>query len=207
MTNFINKTEESALLNQPKTEYPIEYRNLVILRLALKNGLRISEQVNLKWNHIDLPHRTMLIEGRGSRKNRLMCLPDRNAQLLNGWKQKQQHAWNKRSNQPDSTKKSNFVITTLRGRQVTRHYMKKMVAFTADEADIQKPVCYKTLRKTFGRNLYRKTKNIRLVQKAMGHEHLVTTMRTIEVIPPELKNTFDWNKQPETTGRDAHPVS
>jgi site-specific recombinase XerD len=43
-----------------------------------------------------------------------------------------------------------------------------------------------TLRHTFATRLYRETKNIRLVQKALGHSDLSTTMIYTHIVDEEL---------------------
>ncbi len=46
----------------------------------------------------------------------------------------------------------------------------------AEKAEIEKDISPHTLRHTFATDLYRETGKIRLVQKALGHADLSTTM-------------------------------
>jgi integrase/recombinase XerD len=47
-----------------------------------------------------------------------------------------------------------------------------------------------TLRHTFATDLYRETKNIRLVQKALGHADLSTTMIYTHIVDEELEDAL-----------------
>jgi site-specific recombinase XerD len=65
-----------------------------------------------------------------------------------------------------------------------------MVARYAKKAKIDRPVWPHMLRHTFATDLYRKTKNIRLVQKALGHADLSTTMIYTHVVDQELESAL-----------------
>ena len=47
-----------------------------------------------------------------------------------------------------------------------------------------------TLRHTFATDLYRETKNIRLVQKALGHADLTSTMIYTHIVDEELEEAL-----------------
>lgn len=54
MSAIRNKKEQDVLLAQPDTRYPVELRNLCLLHLGLKCGLRVLEQIALEWTQVDL---------------------------------------------------------------------------------------------------------------------------------------------------------
>ena len=65
-----------------------------------------------------------------------------------------------------------------------------MVAEYSEKACITKSVSPHTFRHTFASDLLRTTKNIRLVQKAFGHEDLSTTMIYTHIVDSELESAL-----------------
>ena len=63
-----------------------------------------------------------------------------------------------------------------------------MVKNYADKAGIEKNISPHTLRHTFATDLYRETGKIRLVQKALGHADLSTTMIYTHIVDEELEH-------------------
>ena len=163
----LNNDEQLALLDQPNSRYPTGQRNHLILKIMLDTGLRASEANNLKWNHIDLMSGKLMVrEGKGA-KDRTLWLSEIDLELLKEWKERQVD---------EIYKKCAYIFTTLNGDPIQNRYLRKMVKRYSKKADIDKNVSPHTLRHTFATDLYRETKNIRLVQKALGHSDLSTTM-------------------------------
>lgn len=65
-----------------------------------------------------------------------------------------------------------------------------MVVNYAEKAGITKKISPHTLRHSFGTDLLRDTKNIRLVQKALGHSDLSTTMIYTHIVDDELEDAL-----------------
>ena len=65
-----------------------------------------------------------------------------------------------------------------------------MVERYCKKAGIPKDIHPHTLRHTFATDLYRETKNIRLVQKALGHADLSTTMIYTHIVDDELEDAL-----------------
>mgnify|MGYP001314732759 CR=1 FL=1 len=82
---------------------------------------------------------------------------------------------------------------TLKGSQLNDRYLRQMVKRYAEKAGIlsdDKDVHPHTLRHTFATDLLRKTKNIRLVQKALGHSHLSTTEIYTHIVDDEMEEAL-----------------
>ena len=71
-----------------------------------------------------------------------------------------------------------------------------MVARSAAKAGIEKNVHPHTLRHSFATDLYRETSKIRLVQKALGHSDLSTTMIYTHIVDDELEDALKSFRQP-----------
>jgi len=71
-----------------------------------------------------------------------------------------------------------------------------MVARYAKKAGIAKNVSPHTLRHSFATDLYRETRKIRLVQKALGHANLSTTQIYTHIVDEELEGALKSFRQP-----------
>ena len=69
---------------------------------------------------------------------------------------------------------------------VQHRYVQEMVRRYSGRAGIAKRITPHTLRHSFATDLYRETANIRLVQKALGHADLSTTMIYTHVYDEEI---------------------
>jgi integrase/recombinase XerD len=65
-----------------------------------------------------------------------------------------------------------------------------MVKRRAIKAGITKDVHPHMLRHTYATELYRQTKDIRLVQKALGHENLATTMIYTHIVDDDMETAM-----------------
>jgi len=88
------------------------------------------------------------------------------------------------------------VFTTLAGKAVSRRYVQKMVARLAAKAGIEKNVYPHTLRHSFATDLYRETSKIRLMQEALGHSDLSTTMIYTHIVDEELEGALKSFRRP-----------
>lgn len=181
LPEILTEEEQEQLLKQPNPRYFTGERNYIMLKLMLDNGLRLSEATNLKWRDIDLmTGKLMIRNGKGS-KDRTLWTNEENLELLRNWKERQVK---------EIGFKSTYVFTTLKGSKVQSRYVQAMVKRLAGKAKIEKNISPHTLRHTFATDLYRKTKNIRMVQKALGHADLSSTMIYTHIVDDELEGAL-----------------
>ena len=177
----LTETEQRDLLAQPNPRYPTGQRNQTMLRLMLDSGLRLSEVVNLTWRHVDLMTGKIHVrEGKGA-KDRVLWVGENTLEALQKWKERQV---NGTGHCPD------HVFTTLDGKPLGVRYVQRMVKRYASKAEINKTVTPHTLRHTFATDLLRATKNVRLVQKALGHSSLATTQIYTHIVDDELEDAM-----------------
>lgn len=170
--------EQSALLAQPNPRYPTGERNRLPLRLMLDTGLRLAEATALEWGHVDLTTARLLVrEGKGA-KDRVLWLGDDLVAALARWHQRQMAV---------CRTVPAHVFTTLEGRRLQHRYVQEMVRRCASKAGIGKRITPHVLRHTFATDLYRETGRIRLVQKALGHSDLSTTIIYTHIYDEEVQ--------------------
>jgi len=170
----LTSDEVKALLHQPNPRYPTGLRNLCLMRVMLDAGLRASEALKLTVFDIDWRSgKLKVVEGKG-KKDRILWVNEDCLILLQQWREKR-------------PAKSNLLFTTLDGSPIDDRYLRRMVKRYGVKAAIAKDVHPHTLRHTFATDLYSQTKNIRMVQKALGHSDLATTMIYTHIVDDEME--------------------
>jgi integrase len=130
---------------------PKDSRNCVLLLLALRTGARAQELLNLELSDLNPYDETVYIRGIKGSNDREIPIPPKLFRELYKYSQAI----------TGSTKM--FPISYQRLNQVWDLYR------TA-------PKKFHSLRHTFAIRLYQKTKDIRLVQVALGHRNITNTM-------------------------------
>lgn len=136
-------------------------RNCTFLYLALYSGARVQEILNLKKDDLDTSEQSVFLKGIKGSRDRELPIP--------AWLFKYlvlvSAAASERSYPPLSEEQRDliFPISYNRARQIWQHY---------------RPVPKKLhcLRHTFAIRLYKKTKDLRLLQMALGHRNIANTM-------------------------------
>ena len=156
--------------------YPTGKRDRCMLKLMLNSGLRPSEVLNLTWRDVDLQTGKVLVrEGKG-KKDRQVWVAEATLDQLRQWR--------------ESAPASNYCFTTLKGRRINDRVFRAMVKRRALKVGIEKDVHPHTLRHTYATELYRETKDIRMVQKALGHANLATTMIYTHIVDDDMETAM-----------------
>jgi len=177
----LTATEQEALLSQPNPRYLTGQRNRTLLRLMLDTGLRLDEACSLRWGDVDLNSgKIMVRQGKGA-KDRTLWTGEDNLAVLQSWRERQVR---------ECSGSRELVFTTKEGEKLDPSYVRKMVKRYARKAGIEKRISPHTLRHSFATDLYRETTNIRLTQKALGHEKLSTTQIYTHIVDEELEGAL-----------------
>jgi len=178
---FLTKEEQEALINIFNTRYWTSCRNKMMVELDLATGLRLSELINLKWIDINLmTGQLKVVEGKGS-KDRILWIDENTISKLTLWKEKQFTKLNA---------KVDYVFTNNKGKQLVDRDVRETIVTYANIAGITKKISPHTLRHTFATDLLRATNNLRVVQKAMGHEDIRTTAIYTHIVDTELEEAM-----------------
>lgn len=177
---FLTKEEQELLINVFNVRYITSHRNKTMVQLDLKTGLRLTELLDLKWNHINLlTGQLKVVEGKG-KKDRILWLSEDTLSILTIWKERQFKELGK----------VDYVFTNREGKQLVDRDIREMIVNYAKKAGITKDISPHTLRHSFATDLLRETKNIRLVQKALGHADLSTTMIYTHIVDDEFEEAM-----------------
>lgn len=145
---YLLEPERSKLEYLLKSHAQTDARNCLLLLLGLHTGARAQELLNLTWDDLNSSDESIYIRGiKGSNDREIP---------LNAW-------MFKNLQRLPHTGEDMFPISYNRLRQIWQLYRPVDKKFHA-------------LRHTFAIGLYQKTKDIRLVQVALGHRSITNTM-------------------------------
>jgi integrase len=136
----------------------------ILLRFGIETGLRISDILNIKIRQIKRTMDIMQIKTKTKKHCQI------SAEL---WRDIWQYKVALRLSEGDYLFHS---TNTVKDRPLTRVQVYRVFRAIRDALDI-KEFGPHSMRKTYARNLYRETKDIKAVQAAMGHKYVETTMR------------------------------
>lgn len=176
LPDTLNDKERTALLSQPNKKAPTGLRDLAMVKLMLNAGLRAAEVLNISAQDLDWTSGKLIIKHGKGKKDRIVWINEDDLEITRSWKE---------------IKPPNpFLFTTLQGKSINSRYLRAMVKRRAIKAGITKDVHPHLLRHTFATDLLKSTKNIRLVQKALGHASLSSTMIYTHIYDEELETAL-----------------
>ncbi|MCL1814382.1 MAG: site-specific integrase [Treponema sp.] len=158
LPGVLSREEIETLLD---TENNPKHR--LLLMMAYSSGLRVSEVVALKKEHIDFSRKTLLVYGAKGRKDRITILSDRAAAFL------QEYC------------RCFDIANWLFPGQVNGHIRvrtaQNIFEKAIQNAKVQKNVSIHSLRHTFATHLLENGTDIKYIQILLGHSNLRTTER------------------------------
>lgn len=160
-SKYLQPDEVDRLEYLLKSHLDSDARNCTLLLLALYSGARIQEILNLQREDLDAREKSIFFRGIKGSRDRELPLPPwlfKKVQEVSGDVSARVHP-------PLQQQQRNliFPISYNRVRQIWQLY---------------RPVPKKLhcLRHTFAIRLYKKTKDLRLLQMALGHRNIANTM-------------------------------
>jgi site-specific recombinase XerD len=163
LPGVLSRTEVKHLLDNE-----LNPKHRLLLMLVYSSGLRVSEVVALKKNHIDFSRKTILISSGKGRKDRYTLLSDRAADFLEEYC-------------------SMYKISTwiFPGQNPAQHLSirtaQTVFENALNKAQITKSASIHSLRHTFATHLLESGTDIRYIQDLLGHSSLRTTERYTHV--------------------------
>jgi integrase/recombinase XerD len=174
----LSSSEIDALFARPNRAAPTGLRNLCMLTLMYRCGLRVSEtcKVQLRDVRIDDGQIHLRPEVAKGGREAFVYLDDRSTDLLRSWiVVRRQYAARKPR-----------LFTTLKGGEVSRKYVWEMTARYSRRAGIERPVHPHMLRHTYATELLRDGFNLREVQQLLRHADVRTTVIYTHIFEADL---------------------
>jgi site-specific recombinase XerD len=162
LPNVLSRTEIERLLDREKNP-----KHRLLLMLAYSSGLRVSEVVAVKREHIDFARKTLLIYGGKGRKDRFTMLSDRVAVFIKEY--------------CALFAIKNWLFPGRDGKHLSVRTAQNVFEWAVEKAQILKNVSIHSLRHTFATHLLENGTDIKYIQALLGHRTLRTTERYTHV--------------------------
>ena len=173
----LDKEERQALLSVPNTRYFTGLRNKALMTVLLNIGLRIGEALALSPDDINWQSGRVHVRQRKKKKDRILWLNASTLLLLIAWRERMP---------PDAQ----YLFVSHSGKPISDRHVRTVLVRYKEKAGLKKHVYPHLLRHTFATDLYRDTKDIRLVQRALGHKRLTTTEIYTHIVDEELEEAM-----------------
>jgi integrase/recombinase XerC len=147
-------------------------RDRLIFELLLGTGIRLGSLVGLNRGDVDLQTATLHIHAKGGGRERVFLNPNLVAMLARHLGESATQA---------NTGRDTPVFRSKSGRRLGARQIQLNFARWLKQAGISRPYSIHSLRHTFATRLYRKTGDLYLVQRALGHRQITTTEVYAEV--------------------------
>jgi integrase/recombinase XerD len=138
--------------------------NRLIIKILLFSGIRADELINIKISDIYLENNFFFIKvlGKGNKERIVNIVQNKINEDYNDWISIHQG-------------ESDFLFMTLNKKKISTQFLNIIMSEIFEEANLTKgKMGPHILRHTFATNLYKETKDILLVKKALGHADLNT---------------------------------
>jgi site-specific recombinase XerD len=160
--------EDKALadLQKGRTTWP---RFWMTIDLAVSAGLRVSEIANLRVDNLYLNSKEprLRVTGKGNRTRDVFISRDLMKHLSNFLE------WKRTMNEPID--EDAFLLISSHGKSYSTRALQYAFKTSIKESGLPSYYSIHSLRHSYGTYLYQKTKDLRLVQKQLGHSSIATT--------------------------------
>ncbi len=175
----LSADEQSRLLDALKPSTPMKLRNRAMVILMLNAGLRSAEVVNLRMRDIDWEESKLKVRNGKGGRDRVLWLSDDDLCLLHQYAEAQ-----------GKCSPSSLLFQTRLGKPIDTRFLRAMLEKKGRHAGLIKRVHPHLLRHTFATDLLRATRNIYLVQKALGHSDISTTTIYLHLVDAEMEGAM-----------------
>ena len=171
-----------------KDTTPSGHRNYVMITLAYVCGVRVSELIELTRTNVNFDDKLIHISGKGG-KQRIIPLPEPITILLQDYLHVSQPYLFK-----NMTIDSDYLFPILYAdtiKPMTRQAFWIILKDVVKKAELPEMVSPHVLRHSVATHLLKKGANLRLLQMALGHEHLETVQIYTHVEVSHLRKLYD----------------
>lgn len=148
------------------------HKSRIIVKLLYASGLRLTECLNLRKEHLDLSQKMGWVRGGKGGKDRLFILGEDLCHDLKELVAQQQKG---------------LLFTGKEGRALSSRNIQKIVKRAAFKAGITKKISPHKLRHSFATHLLEAGTDIRIIQELLGHSNLQTTQIYTKVSQEQLR--------------------
>ncbi|MBA7599845.1 Tyrosine recombinase XerC [subsurface metagenome] len=174
---FRTRDELDKLVNLPNKRYKSGIRNRAILAVLSYAGLRVGELLNLKLSDIKKNDNSIKVDNAKKQSSRMVYVPSYLFFYIDEWKKVR-------------PKNAKYLFCSRYGKKLLNDYIQKMVKRYAKKIDSNKDIHPHCLRHSITTIWLKEGRNIRGIQKQLGHRSLNTTQIYLDYFDDERKKDF-----------------
>jgi site-specific recombinase XerD len=181
---YLSIDEITHLLDNVKPEnLPSKrpYRDKAIFELLYATGIRCSELIAIRFEHIDIDQKAIRIFGKGS-KERF---------VLFGAKAKETIQLYLKHERPEPTSFDEIVFLNNRNKPLTTRSVQRICEMFRQFLKIKRTITPHKLRHSFATHLLNQGTDLRVVQELLGHSSLSSTEKYTHVTTKQLSEMCD----------------
>lgn len=172
---FLEQNEYARYLKAIRRRAKNGIRNYAMIRVMAEVGLRCDELTGLKLLDIDWSRQTIKVTGKG-RRERILGFNSEVEEAMKAWHLVRPN--------------SNYFFCNRKGGKTDNRSVRFFVAMYGKKAQLAKKVHPHMLRHTFATHLYRQTKDLAAVQRALGHKHINNTMIYTHIVDDDVQEAM-----------------
>ena len=178
---FLTDIERLKLLKSIRTtKGNLALRDNAFISTMLLAGIRVDALVKLDIQNVNLDEKKLTIRTKGDKIIKVFM----NSKLRSVLKRYLRYRIKLSSD-------SEALFLSNRMSRITSRQVSFRLKYWLDKAGIEKVISPHSLRHTFATQLLQKTQNLRIVQKALGHEYLETTQIYTHILDDEMEDALD----------------
>lgn len=181
---YLSIDEITHLLDDVKPEnLPSKrpYRDKAIFELLYATGIRCSELISIRFEHIDISQKAIRILGKGN-KERF---------VLFGAKAKETIQLYLKHERPEPTSFDEIVFLNNRNKPLTTRSVQRICEMFRQFLKIKRNITPHKLRHSFATHLLNQGTDLRVVQELLGHSSLSSTEKYTHVTTKQLSEMCD----------------
>ncbi len=183
LPRFLALDDVDRLLETPDTSKPLGGRDRAMLQLLYATGLRVSELISVKRNHLNMELGVVRATGKGG-KQRLVPVGRQALEAI------QSYLENDRSRILKG-KNSEYLFVTARGSLLTRQAFWNLLRRYGLQAGIAGKLSPHVVRHSFATHLLERGADLRSLQIMLGHADISTTQIYTHVLRERLRKVYD----------------
>jgi integrase/recombinase XerD len=175
----LNESEVERLIESIPLDQPLGLRDRAMVELLYASGLRISELVNARLEHLSLEEKVIRVTGKGN-KTRLVPVGAKARDALAAYLERERPRHVKR-------RTGSELFLSVRGGKLTSVRCWQIVKARAKAAGLEEDVYPHLLRHSFATHLLNNGADLRVIQEMLGHADISTTQIYTHVDQDRLK--------------------
>lgn len=167
--SFLSEEEMEEFLDLPRTNKPLDLRDVALLELLYATGIRVSELVGINLDDLKFTERLVRIRGKG-KKERLVPFGRKAEERLRVY-------LHVRSKINKGQIEENPLFLNYRGKKLSSRSVERIVDKYILRSAVSRKISPHSLRHSFASHLLSRGADLRVIQELLGHESLATTQK------------------------------